>query len=62
MFMVENGCINPFSGSNLRSNTFCREECLGKKVYWISPQGYRYFISKEKSVLGLCDHRTSFFN
>jgi hypothetical protein len=25
--------------AGLRLNTFCREECLGRKAYWLSPPG-----------------------
>ena len=34
-----------------RLNTFCRKECLGRKAYWLNPQGpSRYLISMENSL------------
>jgi hypothetical protein len=39
--------IPPFLRTGLRLNTFCREECLGRGVYWLSLQAYSYFIKME---------------
>jgi hypothetical protein len=46
---------------NLSLNTFCRDECLGRKAYQLSPLGAsRCLISIENSILGLCDQRPCF--
>jgi hypothetical protein len=36
-----------FLRAGLRLNTFCREECLGRRIYWLSLQAFRYFIKME---------------
>jgi hypothetical protein len=30
-----------------RLNAFCREECPGRGVYWLSLQAFRYLIKME---------------
>jgi hypothetical protein len=37
--MVESESVKhtPLFRAGLRLNTFCKEECLGRKVYWLSP-------------------------
>ena len=37
----------PLLRMGLRLNTFCREECLGRRVYWLSLQAFRYLIKME---------------
>jgi hypothetical protein len=37
----------PTSWVGLRLNTFCREECLGRGVYWLSLQAFRYLVKME---------------
>jgi hypothetical protein len=32
---------------DLRLNTFCRKECLGRGVYWPGLQTFRYLIKME---------------
>jgi hypothetical protein len=39
--------IPHFLSAALRLNTFCREECLGTGVYWLSLQAFRYLIKME---------------
>jgi hypothetical protein len=36
-----------FLRAGLRLNTFCREECLGRGIYWLSLQAFRYLIKME---------------
>lgn len=36
--------IPHFLRAGLRLNTFCREECLERGVYWPSLQAFRYLI------------------
>ena len=47
--MVESGCVKPYPlvRVGLRLNTFCREECLGRGVHWLSLQDFRYLIKME---------------
>ena len=52
--MAENCDVNSicktlphFLRVGLRLNTFCREECLGRGVYWLSPQAFKYLIKME---------------
>jgi len=47
--MAESGCVKPYPllRVGLRLNTFCREECLGRKAYWLSLQAFRYPIIME---------------
>jgi hypothetical protein len=42
-----NKTISQFLRVDLRLNTFCREECLGRRLYWLSLQAFRYFIKME---------------
>ena len=44
-WMTENHTVLLRAG--LRLNTFCREECLGRGVYWLSLQAFRYLIKME---------------
>jgi hypothetical protein len=39
--------IPHFLRVDLRLNTFCREECLGREVYWLSLQAFRYLFKME---------------
>ena len=40
LFVMENGCVQyQLLRVNLRLNTFCQEECLGREAYWLTPQG-----------------------
>ena len=41
-----NQTIPHFLRAGLRLNTFCREECLGREVYWLS-QAIRYLVKME---------------
>jgi hypothetical protein len=43
-----------FLRAGLRLNTFCREDCLGRGVYWLSLQAFRYLIKLE---ICLCRNR-----
>jgi hypothetical protein len=36
-----------FLRADLRLNTFCREECLGRRAYWLSLQAFRYLVKME---------------
>lgn len=60
LFIVENGCI-PILKVGLRLNTFSTEESPGRESYWLTLGASGYLISMEKSVLGLCNHRSCFF-
>lgn len=42
-------------GVNLKLNTLCKEECLGREGLLAKPS--RCFLSMENSVLGLHDYR-----
>lgn len=42
----------------LRFNTFCREECQGRKANWPSPPGALCTSLKWRTVLGLYDPRS----
>ena len=48
--------IPHFLRAGLRLNTFCREECLGREVYWLSLQAFRYLIKMEIHFEATCDH------
>jgi hypothetical protein len=37
----------PLLRADLRLNTFCREDCLGRKDYWVCLQTFRYLIKME---------------
>ena len=37
--VVMSETIHHFLRAGLRLNTFCREECLGRRAYWLSPSG-----------------------
>jgi hypothetical protein len=39
--------IPPFLRAGLRLNTFCREVCLEREVYWLSLQAFRYLTKME---------------
>jgi hypothetical protein len=39
--------IPHFLRVGLRLNTFCREECLERGVYWLSLQAFRYLIKMQ---------------
>jgi hypothetical protein len=48
--MVESGdekTISHFPRAGLRLNTFCKEKCLGRGVYWLILPAFRYFIKME---------------
>jgi hypothetical protein len=36
-----------FLSVGLRLNTFCREECLKREIYWLNPQAFKYHITME---------------
>jgi hypothetical protein len=42
-----NKTIPHFLRAGLKLNTFCREECLGRGVYWLRLQAVRYLIKME---------------
>jgi hypothetical protein len=39
--------VSHFLTAGLRLKTFGREECLGRGVYWLSRQAFRYLIKME---------------
>jgi hypothetical protein len=39
--------VSHFLRVGLKLNTFCREECLGRGVYWLSLQAFRYLTKME---------------
>ena len=45
--VVMSETIPHFLRAGLKLNTFCREECLGRGVYWLSLQAFRYLIKME---------------
>ena len=47
--MVKSETIPHFLRVGLRLNTFCREECLGRGVHWLSLQDFRYLLKMEMS-------------
>lgn len=54
--MVENGFVKPyFTSQGGPEVTFCREESLGREVYWLRLQAFRCLISMENSLLSLLD-------
>jgi hypothetical protein len=46
---AENGWIKqyPTSWACLKLNSFCREECVGKGIYWPNLQAFKYLIKME---------------
>jgi len=40
----------PLLRVGLRLNIFCREQCLGRKVQWLSLQAFRYLIIMENCL------------
>jgi hypothetical protein len=45
--VVMNKTVPHFLRTGLRSKTFCRKESLGRGVYWLSLQAFRYLIKME---------------